>query len=428
MDRDRWEILSKVAVQGGQGLASQGQDRETGELVFIKELVRSRRRRTNRGRFRREATAYATVQDAGLPRLIYDNSADWEDASADLFIVLEWIEGSTLTSRVERGGAVGLAQAARCVEVLGTVLGTCHARGVTHRDIKPANVMLRGGDIGRPVLVDFGLSFNDDFPDDLTKIQEVGNRFLRLPEHAAEGNSRSHVSDISQLSGILLYLLSGREPRVLSDEHGRAPHRRDRVKEPIAEVVSGRQLRRLNQLFDQSFAVAISERHQSVDDFLDRLRWVLAAELDASTLDLDGEFAELVSDPSQRAGADLHAVLSEYTSTVMRIVSDLAVMHSLGQSQTGHEVDVAATPPFAQTKMKLYPQSLGSAGSALPWITYRFEPRGGDEFVAIVRQEMSSALEAEEVWRGTSPRDLLLEDAVARTAKASLLEFLRDRD
>jgi hypothetical protein len=50
-------------------------------------------------------------------------------------------------------------------------------------------VVLRNGDITDPVLVDLGLSFNDaDEDDDLTRAgEEVGNRFLRLPEHPSGG-------------------------------------------------------------------------------------------------------------------------------------------------------------------------------------------------------------------------------------------------
>jgi hypothetical protein len=57
--------------------------------------------------------------------------------------------------------------------------------------VKPANVVLRNDDLTAPVLVDFGLSFNDSDEDDLTRVnEEVGNRFLRLPEHAFGGSTR----------------------------------------------------------------------------------------------------------------------------------------------------------------------------------------------------------------------------------------------
>ena len=73
--------------------------------------------------------------------------------------------------------------------------------------------------------MDFGLSFNDAEEDDLTRVgEEVGNRFLRLPEHATGG--RGAASDVTQLAGILIYSVSGCEPRVLLDKEYKMPHQR----------------------------------------------------------------------------------------------------------------------------------------------------------------------------------------------------------
>src|SRR5450755_608564 len=222
---DQFEHVRDVDVQGGQGHSYQARDKSNGSLVFVKELKR-RNSAVARKRFRREVTAYETVAGTGLPALIYDNSSEWQIPSVPLFMVLEWIDGLSLRQKVSQDGPVSLQDAAVCVIAIGKMLSECHAAGVTHRDIKPANVMLRRGALSTPVLVDFGLSFNDAQLDDVTRVEEVGNRFLRLPEHAAEGNSRSHLSDVTQLAGLFFYCLTSREPRVLSDEEGHAPHQR----------------------------------------------------------------------------------------------------------------------------------------------------------------------------------------------------------
>lgn len=82
----------------------------------------------------------------------------------------------------------------------------------------------------RVVWVDFGISFNHTEDDDLTRVnEEVGNRFLRLPEHAPRGSSP--VSDVTQLAGLVLWVLTGVEPRALQDEA--ASYRiNDRLPEP----------------------------------------------------------------------------------------------------------------------------------------------------------------------------------------------------
>jgi serine/threonine protein kinase len=93
---------------------------------------------------------------------------------------------------------LGGIQARRCIWRSNTSTAWTYRRlfNVTHRDIKPANVALRNDDITKPVLVDFGLSFNDSDADDLTRVgEEVGNRFLRLPEHAF--GERGAASDVA---------------------------------------------------------------------------------------------------------------------------------------------------------------------------------------------------------------------------------------
>ena len=95
-----------------------------------------------------------------------------------------------------------------------------HASGVGHRDIKPDNIILRSGICASPVLIDFGLTFNvHDEEEDLTPDwQQVGNKFLSLPEHAMfSQNKRDLRSDLTSCVG-LLYFSADR--RLACDPHG----------------------------------------------------------------------------------------------------------------------------------------------------------------------------------------------------------------
>jgi len=74
--------------------------------------------------------------------------------------------------------------------------------GVVHRDIKPANIICKDGNIEDLYLIDFGIGFDKDNEEDLTKINvQLGNRFLKLPELLV-GNKRDIRSDITQCVGI----------------------------------------------------------------------------------------------------------------------------------------------------------------------------------------------------------------------------------
>ena len=412
--RDQFEHVRDVDAQGGQGRSYQARDKSNGSLVFVKEL-RRRNSAVARKRFRREVAAYETVAGTGLPALIYDNSFEWQRPSVPLFMVLEWIDGLSLRQKVDQNGRVSLQDAAACVIAIGKVLSECHAAGVTHRDIKPANVMLRQGALSDPVLVDFGLSFNDAQLDDVTRVEEVGNRFLRLPEHAAEGNSRSHLSDVTQLAGLLLYCLTGREPRVLSDEEGRAPHQRYPARHELAHLVRGRQLLRLTALFDKAFDTRLSKRFQSVESLIGAIEVVLERGEDLNSDDFEVQFQEFVEAPSHLANAELSSRLQLFTAKTHEVVRRLASSYSLQSDQTAHTVQAIAETPFGETQLRLWPSNIDPNQPPIPRTVYRFEVRGN---------EIVFLADGEDLWRGDSADDIGLASAIETAAKRALVQAL----
>jgi len=73
-----------------------------------------------------------------------------------LIMILEYVEGATLASRVEQGaipsaeqGAIPSAEAVRYIAQVLSALSYAHNRQVIHRDIKPGNMMLTPDEIGR---------------------------------------------------------------------------------------------------------------------------------------------------------------------------------------------------------------------------------------------------------------------------------------
>jgi len=207
--------------RGGQGVSFTARAKDgDGPRVFIKTLRPDRvRNLPARRRFKREVAAYETLADLGPPRIFDHNADTWEDCRTPMYMATEFIEGINLEGYVEAGRAIDVYAGLACVNELATVLNRCHENDVTHRDLKPANIVLRNSDITTPVLVDFGLSFNNaDEDDPLTRLnEEVGNRFLRLPEHRSGG--RAPVSDVTQLAGIFFYIITAHEPLVLRDEY-----------------------------------------------------------------------------------------------------------------------------------------------------------------------------------------------------------------
>ncbi|WP_155766819.1 serine/threonine protein kinase, partial [Mycobacterium intracellulare] len=375
--------------------------------AFIKRLRRDRDPRA-RKRFRREAVAYATLTDLGLPRLIEDNSETWDDGRTPMYLATEYVPGGTLQAFIDQGGQADVNAALACVRKLGEVLDRCHENGVTHRDIKPANVVLRNGDITDPVLVDLGLSFNDaDEDDDLTRAgEEVGNRFLRLPEHSSGG--RDAVSDVTQLAGIFFYILTGREPRVLIDESGQMPHQRPEPRSALADLLGRRQYIRVTSCLDRAFAIQQSMRYTQALDLVSDLERAVATDEEGDD-DLEGMIArvkEIVQsqvDPGQAARRE---ALRHLMIAIDRVVQNFASSTpGLQRTQTnwhqGHG-DEEYVENFLAVVVE---------GDQPDYATYRVEPRA-NEFVALV--------DGVEVWRGELA-DQPLTDAITRAVAKKFL-------
>jgi len=77
------------------------------------------------------------------------------------FIVMEYLQGEELTTRLRRQGRISLLEAVQIVAQLCRALEVAHQAGVVHRDIKPANVFLARPHTNMSVfvkLMDFGVA------------------------------------------------------------------------------------------------------------------------------------------------------------------------------------------------------------------------------------------------------------------------------
>ena len=111
--------------------------------------------------------------DCDSPRVLDDNVDKFEDPSVPLFIVMEHVNGDTLSKLVIGGEPLTLEASVEIGLDICRSLAAAHEADVLHRDLKPANLVVRTMTPPTVAIVDFGLSFNKTDEEGLTQVGEL---------------------------------------------------------------------------------------------------------------------------------------------------------------------------------------------------------------------------------------------------------------
>ena len=142
---------------------------------------------------------------------VYDVGRD-DDGS--VFIVLEYVEGTTLSDLLVRGH-VEAVRLAGLIASIADAVHHAHAAGLVHRDLKPANIMIDAQ--GQPRVADFGLAVSDDPQTDRTS-EVAGTPNYMAPEQVRGETHRLDArTDIWALGVIFYQGLTGRLPFIAGD-------------------------------------------------------------------------------------------------------------------------------------------------------------------------------------------------------------------
>lgn len=370
--KTRWEKIEELDG-GGQGEAYRARRRSDGKIGFLK-IIKSKNVAERRARFFREATAYDSFGVDGIPRLIESNAHRHADDSVAPFIVTEFIVGATLRSWRESQASVSIETAVTITSRLLDILQACHAQGCVHRDVKPDNIILEGGASARVWLLDFGISYHDlaDIDFQTEHWQEVGNRFLRLPELSAGSLSKQDPrSDICFAAGILFYLLTGDHPDVLEDSEGRLPHQRTAAMAMLQHAASPR-LARLLALFDEAFATRMVNRFATVQAMRERMDRMMQDQPPGSSADEDlAALREVLNTSANRRLTATIAKLSDALGKVQQVFNQ--VQQSIGGNLSIGRTGWVVTGESGQNT--LFWSRQGSTDRILS-VTYEFVPAG----------------------------------------------------
>ena len=130
------------------------------------------------------------------------------------WLVMEYVEGVTLSGLVEREGALTPAQASPLIRQAADALTAAHAAGIVHRDVKPSNILVT--EDGQVKLSDFGIA-RAEADASLTQTGLVTGSPAYLAPEVASGQMATTASDVWSLGATLFHALAGRPPYEVGD-------------------------------------------------------------------------------------------------------------------------------------------------------------------------------------------------------------------
>jgi tRNA A-37 threonylcarbamoyl transferase component Bud32 len=198
----RYRILEPIGA-GGSSQVYLAQDTALGREVAVKVLdPQAAADGTLRKLFVKEARALAQLSHPNIVGVF-----DVGEVDGLPFIVMEYVAGSSLKQRIERTGALPLADAVRLADGIATGLSFAHSRGIIHADLKPSNILLDQND--QPKICDFGIARTP--AEDSDSPQLFATALYVAPERV-EGRPASVASDVYGLGLVLYEMLVGKPP------------------------------------------------------------------------------------------------------------------------------------------------------------------------------------------------------------------------
>ena len=202
--KERYEI-TQLLGEGGMSFVYKAIDKQLQRTVAIKTLkpVYVEQEKFVE-RFKREAQTAANLNHTNIVQIF-----DW-GIGDEPFFVMEYIEGSTLTSIISKKKTLSINDILFIGAQVSSGLQAAHSQGLVHRDIKPGNIMITPE--GKVKVTDFGIVSLQNEESDITKTGSILGTASYISPEQAQGKPVSKESDLYSLGTVLYELITGRPP------------------------------------------------------------------------------------------------------------------------------------------------------------------------------------------------------------------------
>lgn len=202
----RWTI-EQEAGRGTRATVYRARDVASGEGVAIKVFRSDLASALDVTRFIAQMQKTASIRHDNIVPIL-----EVGEAAGRLFVVMPFVEGESLRTRLRREGHLPLSDAIAITRQIADALGEAHAAASLHKDVKPSNIFLSGS---KALLMDLGVSRAITRSMDETMTGSglaLGSPSYMSPEHARGGVEIDARADLYSLGTVLYEMLVGEPP------------------------------------------------------------------------------------------------------------------------------------------------------------------------------------------------------------------------
>lgn len=205
-----------------------------------------------RQRFVEEAQTIVKLDHPNIVKVV-----DIFEENNTSYIVMPFVEGTRLQSKVEKNGKLSYELAVNYIAQVSEAVAYIHHHNILHRDIKPDNVMITNDD--KVVLIDFGSAreFEHDKTQNQTSILTQGYAPI---EQYSSNSRKGNYTDIYAIGAVFYFALTGQKPM---DATSRLTETMKEPKELNSQIPED-----ANRTIMKAMQLKQENRHQTVEEFM----------------------------------------------------------------------------------------------------------------------------------------------------------------